>query len=178
MTFVGLARNLVKVLLQIQISMIQKRPNWLKNTSNIYLKLNETGKFISHRLRKLYPARSTVLDIIVGDYAQQLHYPTNTQQPGPIYFKTPRKCGLFGVVSERSGHQFNYLIDEPVAVGKGANATISYVHHFLENHGMGEQRAYFHADNCAGKKIIYSFNLLQLKIECTEYYYGDTSLSK
>ena len=31
------------------------------------------------------------------DYAQQLHYPADPYQPGPIYFKTPRKCGLFGV---------------------------------------------------------------------------------
>lgn len=31
------------------------------------------------------------------DYAQQVHIPSNPQQPGPIYFKTPRKCGLFGI---------------------------------------------------------------------------------
>ena len=31
------------------------------------------------------------------DYAQQVHYPSNPQQPGPIYFKTPRKCGIFGI---------------------------------------------------------------------------------
>ena len=85
------------------------------------------------------------------DFAQQLHYPTNPQQPGPIYFKTARKCGLFGVVNEGSGHQFNYLIDEAVAVGKGANCTISYVHHYSENHGMGKKKGLFHADNCAGK---------------------------
>ena len=30
------------------------------------------------------------------DYAQQLHYPANPNQPGPIYFKTPGKCALFG----------------------------------------------------------------------------------
>ena len=34
------------------------------------------------------------------DYAQQLHYPSNPYQPGPIYFWTPRKCGLFGVCWE------------------------------------------------------------------------------
>ena len=85
------------------------------------------------------------------DYAQQLHYPTNPQQPGPIYFKTVRKCGIFGIVNDGSGLQHNYLIDEAVSVGKGANATISYVHHYLENHGMGETKALFHADNCTGK---------------------------
>ena len=34
------------------------------------------------------------------DYAQQIHFPSNPQQPGPIYFKTPRKCGIFGVCCE------------------------------------------------------------------------------
>ena len=28
------------------------------------------------------------------DYAQQVHIPSNPMQPGPIYFKTPRKCGI------------------------------------------------------------------------------------
>ena len=31
------------------------------------------------------------------DFAQQVHYPHNPLQPGPIYFKTPRKCAVFGV---------------------------------------------------------------------------------
>lgn len=34
------------------------------------------------------------------DHAQQVHYPSNPQQPGPIYFKVPRKCGIFGVCDE------------------------------------------------------------------------------
>ena len=34
------------------------------------------------------------------DYAQQVHIPSNPFQPGPIYFKIPRKCGLFGVICE------------------------------------------------------------------------------
>lgn len=31
------------------------------------------------------------------DYVQQLHYPSDPNQPGPIYFKTPRKCAVFGI---------------------------------------------------------------------------------
>ena len=34
------------------------------------------------------------------DYAQQIHYPFDCQQSGPIFFKTPRKCGIFGVSCE------------------------------------------------------------------------------
>ena len=31
------------------------------------------------------------------DFAQQVHYPHNPLQPGPMYFKTARKCAVFGV---------------------------------------------------------------------------------
>ena len=82
------------------------------------------------------------------DYAQQVHYPFNAQQPGPIFFKTPRKCGIFGVSCEPTSSQVNYLIDESDEVGKGANATISLVHHYLQTHGLNEKRLQLHADNC------------------------------
>ena len=85
------------------------------------------------------------------DYAQQVHYPSNPQQPGPIYFKTPRKCGLFGICCEGLPRQINYLIDESVSTGKGANATISYVHDFFSTQGAGETDVHIHADNCGGQ---------------------------
>ena len=85
------------------------------------------------------------------DFAQQVHIPSNPMQPGPIYFKTPRKCGIFGVMCEAIPQQVNYLIDEAVDVGKGANTTISYVHHYFENHGLGETDVHLHADNCSGQ---------------------------
>ncbi|CAB4025635.1 Hypothetical predicted protein [Paramuricea clavata] len=47
--------------------------------------------------------------------------------------------------------QVNFLIDEAVSVGKGANSTISYLHYFLEHHGFGETDVHFHADNCGGQ---------------------------
>lgn len=28
---------------------------------------------------------------------EQVHYPSDPQQPGPVYFLTPRKCAIFGV---------------------------------------------------------------------------------
>lgn len=84
------------------------------------------------------------------DYAQQVHIPSNPLQPGPIYFKTPRKCGIFGIMCEGVPRQVNYLI-EASTVGKGANATISYVHHFFARHGLGETNVHLHADNCLGQ---------------------------
>ena len=85
------------------------------------------------------------------DFAQQVHVPSNPMQPGPIYFKTPRKCGIFGVMCEAIPRQVNYLIDEACEVGRGANTTISFLHHYFENHGLGENHVHLHADNCSGQ---------------------------
>lgn len=79
-------------------------------------------------------------------------------QPGPIYFKTPRKCGIFGVMCEGIPRQVNFLIDEAVSTGKGANAIVNYVNFYFKHYGLGEQHARLHADNCAGqnKKKLFS----------------------
>ena len=83
------------------------------------------------------------------DFAQQIHYPSNPLQPGPIFFKTPRKCGIFGVCCEALSSQINYLIDESVQAGKGSNCVVSLIHHFFENYGLGEVEVHLHADNCS-----------------------------
>ena len=85
------------------------------------------------------------------DYAKQVHYPFNSQQPGPIFFKTARKCGIFGVSCEATSSQINYLIDEADEIGKGANACISLIHHYLQTHGIKERHLFLHADNCVGQ---------------------------
>ena len=85
------------------------------------------------------------------DYAQQVHYPSDPMQPGPIYFLTPRKCSLFGICCEAIPRQVNYLCDESVDRGKGANTVVSQLHHFFANHGLGEEHLYLHADNCTGQ---------------------------
>lgn len=77
------------------------------------------------------------------DYAQQVHIPSNPLQPGPINFKTPHKCGIFGVICEAMPRQVNYLINEA--------STISFVHHYFANHGLGETHAHLHGDNCSGQ---------------------------
>lgn len=91
------------------------------------------------------------------DFAQQVHYPSNPMQPGPIYFKTPRKCAIFGIMCEAIPQQVNYLIDEASDVGKGANTTISYLHHYFAHHGLGETSVHLHADNCTGQnKLVFA----------------------
>ena len=85
------------------------------------------------------------------DFAQNIQYPCNPQQPGPAYFKSARKCRIFGVCCEPLCFQVNYLIDEDDDPGKGANSTISMLHHFLETHGVGEKALSLRADNCVGQ---------------------------
>ena len=85
------------------------------------------------------------------DYAQQVHYPSDPLQPGPIYFLTPRKCTVFGVACEALPRQINFLTDEAGDCGKGANAVVSRIHYFFDHHGFGERDVYLHADNCTGQ---------------------------
>ncbi|MCP4112844.1 MAG: hypothetical protein GY749_46190 [Desulfobacteraceae bacterium] len=85
------------------------------------------------------------------DFAQQLHYPFEDQQVGPIFFKTPRRAQLFGVCNEGIPCQHNYLIDEEHFLGKNANTVISLSDHFFTNYGLGEKWVHLTADNCAGQ---------------------------
>ncbi|XP_071486520.1 uncharacterized protein [Diadema antillarum] len=85
------------------------------------------------------------------DYAQQMHFPSDPMQPGPIYFLCPRKCALFGIVCDGTNEQVNYLIDEGMQSCKGSNSVISYLHDFFRNYGMGERTAHLHCDNCGGQ---------------------------
>ncbi len=72
-------------------------------------------------------------------------------QPGPMYFLVPRKCSLFGVHCEGIPRQVNYLTDEAIDCGKGANVVISQLDHFFNNHSFGESEVFLHADNCCGQ---------------------------
>ena len=85
------------------------------------------------------------------DYAQQIHYPSDPQQPGPIYFLTPRKCAVFGINCEAIPRQVFFLADEAGSCGKGANVVISQLEFFFKNHGFGEKHVFLHADNCCGQ---------------------------
>jgi hypothetical protein len=85
------------------------------------------------------------------DFAQQLLYPYEDQQVGPIYFKTPRRAQLFGVCCEGIPKQINYLIDEADFLEKNANTVISLLDHFFSSYGLGEKHALLTADNCVGQ---------------------------
>jgi len=85
------------------------------------------------------------------DFAQQIHYPYSPQQRGKEYFKTARKCMLFGVTCEPISRSVLFFLDEEEFVGKGANTVVSFVDTFFKYHGLGEKRVWLHADNCVGQ---------------------------
>lgn len=85
------------------------------------------------------------------DFSQQIHYPYEDHQVGPIYFKTPRIAQLFGVCCEALPQQANYLIDEADFNNKGADTVISLLDHFFETYGLGENHLLLTADNCIGQ---------------------------
>jgi len=85
------------------------------------------------------------------DFAQQVHYPYEDHQVGPIYFKTSRNAQLFGVCCEALPRQVNYLIDEADFPGKGADTVIAMLHHFFACYGLGERHLLLTADNCTGQ---------------------------
>lgn len=96
-------------------------------------------KHLHRRISGSSLPQCSLLDITMHysfDMVQQVHYPSNPLQPGPYYFLTLRKCGIFGVCNEGIPQQVNYLIDEAVATGKGVNTIISMLHHF-STHGLG-----------------------------------------
>ena len=101
--------------------------------------------------KKKSPNSVDITNMYSFDFAQMVQYPNNPDQPGAIFFKVPRKCFLFGINNEGINRQTNYVIDEAVDCGKGANVVASYLHHFFEFHGFGERFVHLQADNCAGQ---------------------------
>lgn len=97
------------------------------------------------------PNSRNIMQHYSWDFAQQLHYPYEDQQVGPIYFKTPRKAQLFGICCEGIPRQTNYLIDEADFPEKDANTVISILDHFFTHHGLGEKYVCLTADNCVGQ---------------------------
>lgn len=110
------------------------------------------GEFTPPQLSSNTPHNSNTIKVHYSfDYAQQVHYPSDPLQPGPIYFLTPRKCTVFGVNCEALPRQVNFLTDEAGDCGKGANAVISRIHFFFQHHGLGETDVFLHTDNCTGQ---------------------------
>ena len=83
----------------------------------------EGGVFVPPPPRAMIvPASNFIMAHYSFDFAQQVHYPSNPLQPGPIYFLTPRKAAaIFGVCCEAIPRQVNFVIDE-ASNSKGAHS--------------------------------------------------------
>lgn len=130
----------------------------LAKKERLFYKANT--KVANEQYRKLPKAASSkpcepnsrnIMSHYSWDFAQQLHYPFEDQQVGPIFFKTPRRAQLFGVCCEGIPRQYNYLIDEEHSLEKNANTVISLLDHFFANYGLGEKWVHLTADNCVGQ---------------------------
>ncbi len=85
------------------------------------------------------------------DFAQQVHIPSDPQQPSPLYFLVPYKVGLFGIMCDTIKKQANFVIPEANIINKGGNAIVSYLNYYFEHHGLKETEMLLHADNAVGQ---------------------------
>ena len=149
-TLILKAANLSEDEKKLRLSKAQQHLECAKMQRTYYRKQVKASKLILKEIQNGHRVSQTVQVSLSYsfDHTQQIHYPSIPQQPGPLHFKTPRKCGIFGVCAEGSNTQLNYLIDEAQSCGKGANRIVSMVHHCLQNFTFGEDDIWLHADNC------------------------------
>ena len=79
-----------------------------------------------------------------------IHYPYDSQQTGPEYFKTARKCAFLGSVMTEITNKYSISLTKWKILAKEL-IVINLVHHYLENYTEGEKCVYLHADNCVGQ---------------------------
>ena len=76
-------------------------PNWRSARSRYMTTFSRGGVFVPPQPHGMVaPASNAILAQYSFDFAQQVHYPSNPLQPGPIYFLTPRKAAIFRVCCE------------------------------------------------------------------------------
>lgn len=105
------------------------------------------------------------------DFAQHVHCPADPLQPGPVYFKTPPKRGVLGIIimTEALPQMILFLLEEAVETEKGADTTISMLDLFFQYYGFKERGCHQHADNCSGQNktmpcFSISCSMLQLAV--------------
>lgn len=101
------------------------------------------------------------------DYFQQVHVPSDPDQVGALYFLTPYKVGLFGIMCEAISKMALFIIPEGAVTGKGSNQVISMLHFYFQNLGLGEHEVLLNADNCVGQnKNQYVLSYLCWRVLC------------
>ena len=133
------------------LKLVKKERLFYRANAKVAHEYYQKLKANTHLTNPNEPSSKNIMSHYSWDFAQQLHYPFEDQQVGPIFFKTPRKAQLFGICSEGVPCQHNYLIDEEHFLEKNANTVISLLDHFFTNYGLGEKWVHLTADNCVGQ---------------------------
>ena len=78
----------------------REREFYRHSCTNSQKTLDNIGGYaiLSHTNRYVCSLKVTILYSF--GFPQQVHIPSNPMQLGPIFFKTSRKCGIFGVICE------------------------------------------------------------------------------
>ena len=131
--------TLRRVLLFANMRSTCDEPQWKERVTRMCADVKDhMPRFLGRMFRQNVPCSYPGKCHYSFDFAQQVHFPSDPLQPGPIYFKRPRKCGLFCIACEAFPRQINFLLDENVHTDKGANTVVSMLHYFLNNYGIGE----------------------------------------
>jgi hypothetical protein len=160
----------------------------VKEERAIYKKvIDEASKFVATSAGINAPNSKDIVMHYSFDYAQQIHIPNDPLQPGPMFFLVPYKIQVFGIANEAFKTQHNYLNPESCTISKGSDSVISFLHHYFEVYGVGEQTVVLHADNCGGhnknrfimnyfayrvmKKLHSSITIIFMPVGHTKFYY-------
>jgi hypothetical protein len=118
----------------------------------IYKKvIDEASKFVATFTGINSPNSKDIVMHYSFDYAQQIHKPNDPLQPGPMFFLVLYKIQVFGIPYEAFKTQHNYFNPESCTISKCSDSVISFLHHYFEVYGVGEQTVVLHADNCGGQ---------------------------
>ena len=117
---------------------------WLKRLYQLTLKNSISLTSDAH-------APSMLAFTILSTMPNNCIFPVILCNLAPYILRLQESVASLAYVSRGLPRQVNYLIDESVQIGKGANSVISYLHHFFDKHGLGETDVHVHADNCAGQ---------------------------
>jgi hypothetical protein len=109
--------------------------------------------------------------LISCDFAEKVSVPYSSDQRGTIYFSTPLRVHVFGVVNENIGHMTLFLFDEGETSSKdadeeaaastsggvskkgrlGADAVVTMLFEYLCTRSAGQKHLRVQMDNCTGQ---------------------------
>jgi len=133
------------------LNIVDNERQFYKDSIDIAKRSVGTSFSILPSLGKTVPCTFEGTNHYSFDYFQQVHIPHDPDQVGALYFLTPYKVGLFGIMCEPLSKMALFIIPEGAATGNGSNQVISMLHFYFENLSLGEAEVILNADNCVGQ---------------------------